>query len=554
LTPIKPKKRVPGTSDGESVATPGKTLRGKARSNPRKVARGKSVVPAAAATTATATDAWREAELLERARMQWQFGDWESLVEIDGAAVEMHAERAKLALLVASAHLQRGDQASARRLLGLARNWGCDRKLIARILVAGVHNTLGRAASLAHQGPRALSHFRGAVEGVAGDPRLACQARSVREVARLGLHRYAGELIERELADLVPAIPDTGRALPSPATAIDGRIALRMRALAAECMGADDIHAAVDAEMDSLERGEAFAFCVALSDEFAGRKDKMTAVHFLNTARQYMAQDNPAAGSLLSRKLLALGQNAPALDLLVSQAVKGPDWDPAEKSALDKAYASVRAASIGKVDHGHALLLDYLKTHAEAIKKRAGRKPLLVEVGSTRENVPGQGSTRLIAEHCKVANIEFVTVDMDPHNTASAAALFRQLGTDFRAVNAKGEDFLREFDGEIEFAFLDAYDFDHGNHSELRQSRYEKFLGSRIDELACHQMHLECAQALRSKLSATGVICVDDTWLDDGKWRAKGTLAVPYLLEHGFEIVEARNRAALLRRKQTAGP
>jgi hypothetical protein len=67
-------------------------------------------------------------------------------------------------------------------------------------------------------------------------------------------------------------------------------------------------------------------------------------------------------------------------------------------------------------------------------------------------------------------------------------------------------------------------------------------------------MHLECAQALHSKLSATGVICVDDTWLDDGKWRAKGTLAVPYLLEHGFEIVEARNRAALLRRKQTAGP
>jgi hypothetical protein len=100
--------------------------------------------------------------------------------------------------------------------------------------------------------------------------------------------------------------------------------------------------------------------------------------------------------------------------------------------------------------------------------------------------------------------------------------------------------------------FLDAYDFDHGKHSELRQSRYTKFLGARIDEQACHQMHLDCAQTLATRLWAHGVVCVDDTWLDDGRWTAKGTLAMPFLLGQGFRLVEARNRAALLVRNAAA--
>ncbi len=138
---------------------------------------------------------------------------------------------------------------------------------------------------------------------------------------------------------------------------------------------------------------------------------------------------------------------------------------------------------------------------------------------------------------------------MDPHNTRLAAAMFDKLGAKFQAITFKGEDYLRNFQGIFDFIFLDAYDFDHGKHSELRQSRYKKFLGSPIDELACHQMHLDCAKSAVDRLSARGVICMDDTWLVDGKWTAKGTFAMPYLLEHGFVVLEARNRAALLSRK-----
>jgi hypothetical protein len=137
---------------------------------------------------------------------------------------------------------------------------------------------------------------------------------------------------------------------------------------------------------------------------------------------------------------------------------------------------------------------------------------------------------------------------MDPENTRVAQRMFDAMKSDSEAVTAKGEDYLRSTSDPIDLVFLDAYDFDHGKHSALRQSRYERFLGGSIDERACHQMHLECAESLVAKLSDFGLVCIDDTWLEDGHWTAKGTLAVPYLLAHGFELLEARNRAVLLGR------
>jgi hypothetical protein len=132
------------------------------------------------------------------------------------------------------------------------------------------------------------------------------------------------------------------------------------------------------------------------------------------------------------------------------------------------------------------------------------------------------------------------------------ANMFKELNLSFEAITMKGEDYLRDYDGNFDFIFLDAYDFDHGGHSKLRQSRYEKFLGASIDDTECHRMHLDCAKSVVKKLSARGLVCVDDTWLEDGSWTAKGTLAMPYLLENGFHVLEARNRAALLVRSNEA--
>jgi hypothetical protein len=61
-------------------------------------------------------------------------------------------------------------------------------------------------------------------------------------------------------------------------------------------------------------------------------------------------------------------------------------------------------------------------------------------------------------------------------------------------------------------------------------------------------MHLDCAMAIKDRMAPDGVVCIDDTWLDNGNWTAKGTLAMPFLLGQGYRLLEARNRAALLGR------
>src|SRR3546814_385555 len=129
--------------------------------------------------------------------------------------------------------------------------------------------------------------------------------------------------------------------------------------------------------------------------------------------------------------------------------------------SLVGSYAKARETVETKKAHGHEVLLTYLRSHVEQIGSRPdGRKPVLIEIGSTRENVAGQGSTRIIADFCQSSNIDFITVDMDPHNTAAAGAMFKKLGVGFQAVNDKGEDFLRAYADDMDFVFLDAYDFD----------------------------------------------------------------------------------------------
>jgi hypothetical protein len=117
--------------------------------------------------------------LLERARMQWQFGDWSSLASLSRETLQHHPDRAKLALLAAAGHQQTGDSSAARALVRLAQDWGCNRHLIAQVLLAGVHNTLAGAAALGGQGQRALGHFQASIAtGMPGaDVSLATQGR-----------------------------------------------------------------------------------------------------------------------------------------------------------------------------------------------------------------------------------------------------------------------------------------------------------------------------------------------------------------------------------------
>ncbi len=485
--------------------------------------------------------------LLDRSRTQWQFGDWDSLTQLDRGTLQHHPDRAKLALLAAAGHQALGSASDARNFTRLALDWGCSKKMVSQILIAGVHNTLGRAAAVGNQANRALRHFTAAIEtGAPASPAsLLTPARARHQLELLGLVQGA-----------LPAIISAPSAAPHTSSA-PAWLSQRAR----ECLLAEDVHNAVDDLLASneLTPPEHFWFCLELSDQFIDRKDKLTALHFLEMAREHMVEADESMRSTLMKKFISLGQAGEAADIAVNATLgqaSALELSPEEKAALQAAYEKNRSIANAKSEHGHELLLAYLQTHLSDISMAAAvtaaattapdRQLVLVEIGTTRESVPGQGSTLKIADFCRMHDMHFITVDMDPHNTRMAADMFAKLGLPFEAVTMKGEDYLRETTREFDFVFLDAYDFDHGGHSALRQSRYEKYLGSPIDDEACHRMHLECAESMVRKLPPHGLVCLDDTWLEAGKWTAKGTLAMPYLLSHDFMLLEARNRAALL--------
>lgn len=120
-----------------------------------------------AAPTAQTSDQWlqvgADAQLMDDARTQWRLGDWSALASIPDEVIEAHSARASIALFCAAAHQQLEQPARVRELVKLARQWGADKKQVVRILTAGVHNTLARAAALSNLEDRALEHFREAV-------------------------------------------------------------------------------------------------------------------------------------------------------------------------------------------------------------------------------------------------------------------------------------------------------------------------------------------------------------------------------------------------------
>ncbi len=141
--------------------------------------------------------------LLERSRVYWQTGEWDKLAALADENLESYPDRAKLSLLAAVGFSQSGDMSRARRHARLAQDWGCDRELLARVLIGGVYNSLGRAASLQGDEESAQGHFETSVGMVSprSDTRVLGRARNLREKARLGMLPEAIQLMGEELAD-----------------------------------------------------------------------------------------------------------------------------------------------------------------------------------------------------------------------------------------------------------------------------------------------------------------------------------------------------------------
>lgn len=520
-------------------------------------------------------------QALSRAKALWFFGDWQSLASISRKAIEKHPERGRLALLVASANSQTGNDPKARELVRAALDWDCPPRLIAQVLTAGVHNSLGRAAALKQDEKRLKHHFSAAVATVAGpeQAQLVSQSRAVREMSRLCLLPQAVQVLDTALSDIqatpdlrplqkqasldtlkremallrseVTSLQQTRSASTTYELSEPALTAQHIQQLAQSCLEHSDPLATIDRylEGDELANFEKFQLAVALSDLFFEQDDALNGQHYLAQADRFInAGDSRAAAQrrLLSHRLAQKGRVDRALDLAVLNIADELNLPENRSRQLLDLYQNLRVPQVKQGEHGHDLLLSRLEQMQHSGTPLKDK--LLIEIGSTREDVPGQGSTAKIAAFCAQHQMRFITVDMDPHNTKAASRTLEPYGQGFEAITQKGEDFLREYQGQPDYVFLDAYDFDHGKHSAMRQNRYVQFLGSEISDAACHQMHLDCAESLVDKLAPSGLICIDDTWQEQGEWTAKGKLAVPFLLQNGFSVLAARNRAAILQR------
>ncbi|MEO0487292.1 MAG: hypothetical protein AAF092_15410 [Pseudomonadota bacterium] len=199
------------------------------------------------------------------------------------------------------------------------------------------------------------------------------------------------------------------------------------------------------------------------------------------------------------------------------------------------------------VPHGHQVLIDEIEALVAAGQDLKGKT--CIEIGSTREDVPGQGSTARLAKLCKREGIQFISVDMDPEQVERASQTIAKHSPDFKAHQAKGEEFLEAFEGPYHFLYLDAFDIDHAEHSERRRSRYKEILGTDIGNEACYEMHLRCAQAATKSMPAGGVVSFDDTWRADGRWQGKGYTALPFFEQNGFSITRETGNTVLLVRE-----
>ena len=144
-----------------------------------------------------------------RLRQDWQCADWPALSRWAATALERSADRARMALLVATAHLQLGDMVRAREFLLLAQDWGCDKRLLRQVLVAGLHDTLGRAAAISDDPARALAHFAAALATAApaNASHTAIQNRAREQLARLGVSAGSASvaaLLDTSFASQIP--------------------------------------------------------------------------------------------------------------------------------------------------------------------------------------------------------------------------------------------------------------------------------------------------------------------------------------------------------------
>lgn len=159
---------------------------------------------------------------------------------------------------------------------------------------------------------------------------------------------------------------------------------------------------------------------------------------------------------------------------------------------------------------------------------QAGQEVRIVEVGTSRDLRPSAcladgWATRAFAWYCAQVNGRVISIDPEPHANDVARTIVGEFRPWLVQQRMLAQDFLGGFKPRIDLLYMD------GPHTD--------------DHIHSAEVHLLIYRAL---LQRPRFVLFDDI-ANSTTWEVKGELAIPAMLEDGFELVFARQHQAFLR-------
>lgn len=144
-----------------------------------------------------------------------------------------------------------------------------------------------------------------------------------------------------------------------------------------------------------------------------------------------------------------------------------------------------------------------------------------VETGTTRkeDNWAGDGqSTLVFGDYCKNFGGKITTCDIDQECIDTCKTITKKLKKHIKYVCGDSINFLKKLKGQIDFLYLDSYDFDKNDPDPARNHNLEEF------------------KAAEDKLHDKSIVLIDDTGnhIDQGK----GKITIQYMLQKGWKIID----------------
>lgn len=157
---------------------------------------------------------------------------------------------------------------------------------------------------------------------------------------------------------------------------------------------------------------------------------------------------------------------------------------------------------------------------------------ILVETGTARDGdrnfVGDGGSTIIFADWATQNEALLYSVDIDPSAIENAKNVTTVYADHIQFVCDNSIKFLNKFEKQIDFLYLDSFDFDFGNPSTSQVH------------------HLKEIIAAYPKLHKNSIVMIDDCDLPQG---GKGALVIEYLTARGWEIFQNGYQIIMLQRE-----